>query len=364
MKKLLLIVSVLMPFLTFAQNEKGELRGVITYFFNDNYGNKPDVGAKVIIQKINLPTERSPIEIRLDSDLVRLQRDTLQLEEKIKRDDKDLADTNATKKKLATTKDKSVQAKKEKSIQEVLDVEQKKHEIILDTFGKFDIHSEPGNMVVQFYDKEEEEAKRYFHAQINIIDTFSKTSGESENKLKQRRLLADRQQNLTIIKIDEDRYKYLSNDLKFHEYMDKAGYESKKMSENLEISNTINNLKRAESDRKYLGEAPTKKYKNELIERLKAEDAYPEEKFNELDNKVFQMIYDIENGRDAKNTTVDGNGNYSIKLEPGIYYLVIKSKGRKNHSITEGGGQISGIDIIDIKSNETLEKSEDFKGGY
>src|SRR5690606_22897933 len=31
----------------------GEIKGVVTYFFNDNYGNKPDIGSEVMIRKTN-----------------------------------------------------------------------------------------------------------------------------------------------------------------------------------------------------------------------------------------------------------------------------------------------------------------------
>jgi predicted nucleic acid-binding Zn-ribbon protein len=34
-------------------NKNGSLTGVVTYFFNDNYGYKPDIGSKVIIHKTN-----------------------------------------------------------------------------------------------------------------------------------------------------------------------------------------------------------------------------------------------------------------------------------------------------------------------
>lgn len=37
--------------LVVAQNTRYELRGVVTYFFNDNYGFKPDVGANAYIIK-------------------------------------------------------------------------------------------------------------------------------------------------------------------------------------------------------------------------------------------------------------------------------------------------------------------------
>jgi len=36
-----------------AEKTKGEVKGMVTYFFNDNYGYKPDIGSEVIIHKVN-----------------------------------------------------------------------------------------------------------------------------------------------------------------------------------------------------------------------------------------------------------------------------------------------------------------------
>jgi len=35
------------------QEQKGKITGVVTYFFNDNYGDKPDVGAEILIINIS-----------------------------------------------------------------------------------------------------------------------------------------------------------------------------------------------------------------------------------------------------------------------------------------------------------------------
>lgn len=43
-------------------NQKAKLKGVITYFFNKNYGDKPDVGAKIYLKKTDtLDKKRSAI---------------------------------------------------------------------------------------------------------------------------------------------------------------------------------------------------------------------------------------------------------------------------------------------------------------
>jgi hypothetical protein len=50
MKKTLLCILLSAPLVTFAQ-QSGTISGVITYFFNDNFGDRPDVGAKVYVFK-------------------------------------------------------------------------------------------------------------------------------------------------------------------------------------------------------------------------------------------------------------------------------------------------------------------------
>lgn len=49
MKKFLLLIFLSSPLLTFGQS--GIISGVITYFFNDNFGNRPDVAATVYVFK-------------------------------------------------------------------------------------------------------------------------------------------------------------------------------------------------------------------------------------------------------------------------------------------------------------------------
>ncbi|UAY51286.1 hypothetical protein [Ferruginibacter albus] len=54
MKKLLVIIVFFIPSLGFGQT--ANLSGVVTYFFNDNFGNKPDIGADVYIIDSSLAT--------------------------------------------------------------------------------------------------------------------------------------------------------------------------------------------------------------------------------------------------------------------------------------------------------------------
>ena len=47
MKKLGLVLGLAL--VSLVMNAQSEISGTVTYYFNDNYGDKPDVGAKVFL---------------------------------------------------------------------------------------------------------------------------------------------------------------------------------------------------------------------------------------------------------------------------------------------------------------------------
>lgn len=51
MKNILIAIALIISTSMFSQ--EAELRGVVTYFFNDNFGHKPDVGSTILIHKIS-----------------------------------------------------------------------------------------------------------------------------------------------------------------------------------------------------------------------------------------------------------------------------------------------------------------------
>lgn len=84
----------------------------------------------------------------------------------------------------------------------------------------------------------------------------------------------------------------------------------------------------------------------------------------ELDNNASENLSKIKH--DYKNTvktTVDGNGNYSVKLETGLYEIVFISKGRKGKSKTEHEGRVH-VTWVNIIPNETKTESYDFGMEY
>lgn len=87
------------------------------------------------------------------------------------------------------------------------------------------------------------------------------------------------------------------------------------------------------------------------------------EKFDELDRISRKNFYSLETNseKEGYKTTVDAVGKYEINIEPGIYYILIKSNGRKALSVTEIGGKIFYKKIkvikdrvIDVSTNFTL----------
>lgn len=49
MNKTILLFGLLTTLLSSCNKPDGKLSGVVTYYFNENYGDKPDVGAKIYI---------------------------------------------------------------------------------------------------------------------------------------------------------------------------------------------------------------------------------------------------------------------------------------------------------------------------
>jgi len=101
---------------------------------------------------------------------------------------------------------------------------------------------------------------------------------------------------------------------------------------------------------------------NESYAELVKIGAETEEKFNELDEKNYNNILKITlSNEHTINTIADGTGNYTFRLEPGTYYVILQSKGRQGLSISESQGllhyykvRLVEDKIIDISKNFKL----------
>lgn len=100
-----------------------------------------------------------------------------------------------------------------------------------------------------------------------------------------------------------------------------------------------------------------KKESDDAYEKLKSFNAETDEKFKQLDDSNFSNLIKVTMSNKAKETVVDGSGNYEIDLNTGTYYVVIKSKNRNSISTSEALGKtFSGKAILktgDVKNIST-----------
>lgn len=116
---------------------------------------------------------------------------------------------------------------------------------------------------------------------------------------------------------------------------------------------TLNKKKRKEENEKYKAQMDdAQKYMNEYSKTLEKYDSETDEKFKNIDNSLFPMFFPFLTAEDPFiKTTVDGSGNYSINVKPGVYYVYIKSKNRTGLTVTDALG-ITYLEKITVKDND------------
>ena len=87
----------------------------------------------------------------------------------------------------------------------------------------------------------------------------------------------------------------------------------------------FHNLKLAEIYWSVLRNVQSRKVEKEYIDKLNAINAYPEDKFQDLKSKVYKIQLDVKYRQTTITTTVDGNGNYSVKVPEGEYNIIFVS---------------------------------------
>ena len=95
---------------------------------------------------------------------------------------------------------------------------------------------------------------------------------------------------------------------------------------------------------------PVNKYVANIYNKAKQYDL-DRKNINYLDRRASINISQIIDSKNAKKTMVDGVGNYSIKVNPGSYYVCIRSKNRSDSFITESSGSIKCEKIV-VGENE------------
>lgn len=82
------------------------------------------------------------------------------------------------------------------------------------------------------------------------------------------------------------------------------------------------------------------------------------EKAAKISMNLYLQLLKLDD--DLPKKTVDANGNYSLVVKPGIYYVLIKSKNRTNsYDFIESNGKIY-IKKIKISENENKDVSHNF----
>jgi hypothetical protein len=102
------------------------------------------------------------------------------------------------------------------------------------------------------------------------------------------------------------------------------------------------------------------KIPDNIIEKIKEFKLEDDLVFESLDKNAFLNLRKIDNSENVIKTVVDGNGNYSAKLNPGTYYVYIKSNNRFGPSINEIDGIIICEKII-VKNGEDINLNYNFE---
>lgn len=102
------------------------------------------------------------------------------------------------------------------------------------------------------------------------------------------------------------------------------------------------------------------KIPDDIIEKIKEFKLEDDLVIDSLDERAYTNISKVTNAKDVIKTVVDGNGNYSIKLKTGTYYVYIKSNNRNGASINEIDGKILFKKII-VKNGEDTNLSYNFE---
>lgn len=78
----------------------------------------------------------------------------------------------------------------------------------------------------------------------------------------------------------------------------------------------------------------------EVIDNLATWKGDDDEYFRQLDTRMYRQFAAIKNNEDAPHTTVNASGEYSIPVNAGTYYVIIKSHNRTGLTVTEIGGKM------------------------
>ena len=97
-----------------------------------------------------------------------------------------------------------------------------------------------------------------------------------------------------------------------------------------------------------------------IIEKVKEFNIEDTLVFDAFDKRASDNIYKIQGAKNVIKTVVDGNGNYSVKVNPGTYYVCIKSNNRDGLSMTEVSGKVKCQKVV-VKNGVDTNLSYNFE---
>lgn len=118
--------------------------------------------------------------------------------------------------------------------------------------------------------------------------------------------------------------------------------------------------KYAEDNEKFRkGMEDAKKDMERHMEQMVLYKSETPEKSAKISTDLYMQLLKLDD--DLPKKTVDGNGNYTMNVKPGIYYVFIRSKNRTSSlNIVESSGKIY-IKKIKIAENENKDVSTNFE---
>jgi len=81
--------------------------------------------------------------------------------------------------------------------------------------------------------------------------------------------------------------------------------------------------------------------------------------FKQIDERLYTVLYRLEQSAETLSATVDAVGNYSISAPAGTYYLLIQSKGRTGITVTEVKGNIY-LTKVRLAKGQVRDESHNF----
>lgn len=121
-----------------------------------------------------------------------------------------------------------------------------------------------------------------------------------------------------------------------------------------------NNSKGAEKEKYKADMESAQKDLEKYAKELEKYNADTDEKYKILDKELFPTLFQFQNAKEPFiETTIDNNGNYSISIPSGVYYVYIKSKNRKGYTVTDVSGKTY-IDKVKVSKNQNKDVSHNF----